>query len=78
MEMIEPQNPDKAREGLGWTVATAGFGFLAVVTQNPLAKLVLLLGAVATVGRAVDCFQTAALDAHQQLQWSKHPRLPPP
>jgi len=72
-----PQKSDKTKEGLGWIAGTAVLGSLAVVTQNPLAKLVLLLGAVATGSKAVDCFRTAVLNTYQELQCSKQPELPP-
>jgi len=72
-----PQKSDKTKEGLGWTAGTAALGFFAVVTQNPLLKLVLLLGTVATGSKAVDCFRTATLDTIKELQCSRHPELPP-
>jgi len=58
---------DRTGEGVGRAVITLLCGLGAVATPYPLLKLIASLAAVGAGAKAVECFQSAASAAYQQL-----------
>jgi hypothetical protein len=58
---------DKSREGVGWAIATLLLAIGAVVSPDPLPKLLCSVGAIGTGTKAIDCFSSTANAAYQQL-----------
>lgn len=62
---------DKSWEGVGWVVITMLSGTVAAANSHPVPKLIALLIAIGAGTKAIDCFQTSATAAYQQLAVSK-------
>jgi hypothetical protein len=58
---------DKSREGVGWAIATLLHGIGAIVSPDPLPKLLCSVGAMGTGTKAIECFSSTATAAYQQL-----------
>lgn len=58
---------DKAWEGISWTIITLLSGIAVGVSSHPIPKLIGSLIAIGTGTKAVDCFQSSARIAYQQL-----------
>jgi len=58
---------DKSREGVGWAIATLLLGIGAVLSPDPLPKLLFSVGAIGTGTKTVNCFGASANAAYRQV-----------
>lgn len=58
---------DASREGVGWAIATLFLGIGAVLSPDPLPKLLFSVGAIGTGTKTVDCFGSSANAAYREL-----------